>query len=154
MFLCGTAQFVASTKPILRPSVRHIKSREGPSMLETAHFSARCGLLQRKIVRQELHVRATLRQRSRQRFPISVTDISARGCGVETRETLVRDTPVWLRLPGLESWFATVAWAEAGRAGLDFDRPLHPAVFEKLVADHEAGNSLARWTREMTRRFG
>jgi hypothetical protein len=105
-------------------------------------------------VREELLVPATLRQPTKQRFSISVIDMSARGCGLESRQALVPDSTVWLRLPGLESWFATVAWAEGGRAGLDFDRPLHPAVFEKLIADHELGNALARWTREMRRRFG
>jgi hypothetical protein len=36
-------------------------------------------------------------------------------------------------LPTLESWYARVAWTEAGEAGLDFERPLHEAVTRMIV---------------------
>ena len=41
---------------------------------------------------------------------------------------------VWLRLPGLESVPARVAWSQYGRAGLTFDHPYHPAVVERIVS--------------------
>ena len=38
-----------------------------------------------------------------------------------------------VKLPGLESWPARIAWAEEGRGGLQFDRPLHDAVVERYA---------------------
>jgi hypothetical protein len=40
---------------------------------------------------------------------------------------------VWLKLPGLESWSARIAWTQDKRAGLSFDRPLHQAVVERYT---------------------
>ena len=40
---------------------------------------------------------------------------------------------VWLKLPGLEAWYATVAWVGDDCAGLEFSQPLHPAVVERFV---------------------
>jgi len=123
-------------------------------MRTTADYSARGGHRQRKIGRSDTRIPATLRQPTRQRFPISVINLSARGCGIETKSPPPLGAMAWLRLPGLESWFATIAWSEPGRAGLDFTQPLHPAVVEKLLADNRSESAAGRWTSEMKRRFG
>jgi len=62
-----------------------------------------------------------------------VRDISTGGCQLEQVATLGVNDHVVTRLPGLEPLGATVTWADSGHAGLRFDRPLHPAVFELLL---------------------
>lgn len=59
---------------------------------------------------------------------VTVVDLSEGGCGIETSAYLEAGTRVWLKLPGLQSWAARVAWADGARAGLAFDAPLHGAV--------------------------
>lgn len=43
---------------------------------------------------------------------------------------------VTLSLPSLKSKEATVVWMVGDSAGLEFDRPLHPDIFEELVLRH------------------
>lgn len=62
---------------------------------------------------------------------VTVVDLSQGGCGVETSAWLEAGARVWLKLPGLQSWPARVAWADGARAGLQFDNPLHAAVVER-----------------------
>ena len=83
---------------------------------------------------------ATLRQRNRPNEIVHLTDISTSGCGFSLRWSLPVGTHVWLGLPGLETWPATVVWCEHGKGGLRFDRPLHPLVAERFAA--EAGPGL------------
>jgi hypothetical protein len=59
---------------------------------------------------------------------VTVVDLSEGGCGIESSAWLEAGARVWLKLPGLQSWPARVAWADGVRAGLEFDQPLHPAV--------------------------
>lgn len=77
---------------------------------------------------------ARIRQLKRSPEMIRVTDISATGCGFRSKSDLPAGTRVLLSLPGLEVWFATVAWFHAGKGGLKFDHPLHPAVAERFAA--------------------
>ena len=66
-------------------------------------------------------------------FDIPVRDLSATGCKVELVESVgIRDHVV-ARLPGLEPLGATVIWSDERCAGLQFNRPIHPAVFEMLL---------------------
>ena len=94
----------------------------------------------RDAVRRPSQALATLRQRNRPNELIHLTDISALGCGFRLRWPLPAGTRVWLGLPGLETWPATVAWCRNGQGGLRFDRPLHPLVAERFAA--EAGPGL------------
>ena len=61
-------------------------------------------------------------------------DISQHGCLVEVSEAiLAQGSPVRLRIPGVSSLDGRVIWAEAGRAGVSFAMPLHPAVVEYIA---------------------
>lgn len=76
---------------------------------------------------------ARIRQLKQPPEMIHVTDISTDGCGFRSKAALPEGTRLLLNLPGLEVWFATVAWFEDGRGGLKFDRPLHPAVAARFA---------------------
>jgi len=66
-------------------------------------------------------------------FDTQVRDLSATGCKVELVESVTVRDPVVARLPGLEPLGATVIWSDERCAGLQFNRPIHPAVFEMLL---------------------
>jgi hypothetical protein len=66
-------------------------------------------------------------------FQLPVLDISAHGCRVELLEAVDQGERMIVRLPALEPLGAQVAWVCGTHAGLRFDRPLHPAVFDQLL---------------------
>jgi hypothetical protein len=85
--------------------------------------------------RRRANQMASLRQRKAPPEMIQVMDISPTGCGFRSRWPFMAGTRVWLSLPGLETWPATIAWHEDGKGGLEFDKPLHPLVAERFAAD-------------------
>ena len=60
-------------------------------------------------------------------------DLSIHGFRACTHLELAQGTDVWLRLPGLEPYQATVVWSKGQYIGCAFERPLHPAVLEMIV---------------------
>ncbi|HEX8262994.1 MAG TPA: PilZ domain-containing protein [Allosphingosinicella sp.] len=88
----------------------------------------------RRFMRHPVHLGAGLsRANDRPGSPVTVIDLSTHGCGLEVEGHCEPGSRVWLKLPGLESWPARIAWAEGGRAGLSFDRPLHEAVVGRFA---------------------
>ena len=88
----------------------------------------------RRALRKSVRMRAHLRDRGQTRFEIEVTDLSASGFRAETSFTLWPGTVVWLTLPGLAPLEAVVAWRDKFAYGCAFHKPLHPAVFDHIVA--------------------
>jgi len=43
------------------------------------------------------------------------------------------DETVWVKIDGLESLEALVCWVNGFEAGVEFVRPIHPAVFDFLI---------------------
>src|SRR6185436_11199555 len=66
---------------------------------------------------------------------VRVVDISTHGCGFESRWPFREGMMALLYLPGLEPWAATIKWWDDGRGGIEFLRPLHPAVLARYVAE-------------------
>jgi hypothetical protein len=62
-----------------------------------------------------------------------VVDLSTNGCALAPSFGFIEGGLVWVKLGDVESWEADVAWVEGGRAGLQFRRPLHPAVLQRLI---------------------
>jgi len=88
----------------------------------------------RQALRRSVKMRAHLRDRGQTRFEIEVTDLSMSGFRAETSFTLWPGTIVWLTLPGLAGLEAVVAWRDKFKYGCAFAKPLHPAVFDHIVA--------------------
>jgi hypothetical protein len=86
----------------------------------------------RRHQRTPVYIGAGLREAKRPTSSVTVVDLSAQGCGIEIESHVTVGARVWLKLPGLESWDARVAWCDDGRAGLEFTRPLHPAVVSRF----------------------
>lgn len=92
------------------------------------------GETRRSAERHPAEARATARQFKGTTEPVELTDISTHGCGFSSRWPFVVGARLWLALPGLEPWSATVVWYGDGRGGLAFARPLHICVVERYVA--------------------
>lgn len=67
-------------------------------------------------------------------FQVVVEDVSTGGCKAELVEFVEVNDHVIIRFPGIEPFSAKVSWADSHYAGIDFERPLHPAVFEQLLS--------------------
>lgn len=60
-------------------------------------------------------------------------DVSLAGCRIDSAATLLEGERTWVRLPGIDSIPSTVRWSKEWTAGVSFDNPVHPAVFDMVV---------------------
>ncbi len=67
------------------------------------------------------------------RYKVEVIDLSPEGCCISPPVRIEQGESVWLRLPGMEAIHAKVAWVRDWKAGIEFDRPFYPSVFELVV---------------------
>ncbi|HEX5238055.1 MAG TPA: PilZ domain-containing protein [Sphingomicrobium sp.] len=75
----------------------------------------------------------SLRRLGQANFRVTVTDISPEGCRVELVDRPRVEEHVLIKFEGLEVLEAEVCWVEGYAAGLRFEKPIHPAVFELLL---------------------
>lgn len=67
----------------------------------------------------------------------TISNLSAEGCRFESFAlTLHEGDIVVIRPRGLEGLCGRVRWTARHSAGIEFDRPLYPAVFEHLHREH------------------
>lgn len=89
----------------------------------------------RYAARLDVKLDALLRELgSANRFEIHVTDLSLTGIGFTTSFRLNIDQLVAITIPGLAALEARVAWVSGYTYGCEFERALHVAVFDHLVA--------------------
>lgn len=65
-------------------------------------------------------------------------DLSTKGCSLVTNMPLRTGGKILVRIPGLEFWSATVVWRREEAAGVEFEKPLHPAVVEHYAKFYPA----------------
>ena len=88
----------------------------------------------RKSARVGLNAEVTLRRAGRSNYRARVFDASPEGCKLEFIERPDLGEFLWVRFEGMELLEARVCWTEGFMAGVEFQKPLHPAVFELLVS--------------------
>jgi PilZ domain-containing protein len=66
-------------------------------------------------------------------YAIKMHDLTAQGCRVACPERLDKGDLVWVQLPSLESQPAWVRWSQKAQSGVEFDHPMHEAVFEMMA---------------------
>jgi len=94
----------------------------------------------RRSERQPVELAAQCRTDSGLRDKGIIADLSPEGCCVVTGDLFVKvGARVLIRPEGLEGLTGIVRWIEGNRAGIEFDRPLYPPVFEHLVKLHSSG---------------
>ena len=91
----------------------------------------------RRGCRAALSLSATMREGSRSKVQVRVIDISTHGCRVECTSAVAVDSCVWLTIPGLENQYCRVVWHCQEFVGIEFEKLLAEAVFQKLLADQK-----------------
>jgi PilZ domain len=89
----------------------------------------------RRVQRSALSISATLREGSKSKMQVRVIDISTHGCRIECPSTVGGDSGVWLNIPSLEAQYCGVVWQCHEFIGLEFEKPLAQAVFDKLLSE-------------------
>ena len=79
---------------------------------------------------------AWLRRSAKRQFRVHIYDLSPLGCKAEFVERPEVSEQLWIKFDQLEALEAEVRWIAGPRTGLEFTRPIHPAVFNLLVARH------------------
>jgi len=89
----------------------------------------------RRAERTALRLSATMRDSTRSKVGARVIDMSTRGCRVECSSTVEDGSSIWLGIAGLETQYCRVVWHAGEFIGLEFEKPLSDAVFDRLLQD-------------------
>ena len=92
------------------------------------HDERRCG------DRVALDANVDFRRPREHNYVVRLHDLTAQGCRIDLPEHVSNPDRVWVTLPGLESQASTVRWESDWVAGVEFLRPMHPAVFDHVAA--------------------
>lgn len=76
----------------------------------------------------------TMRRQGKHSFGVTIFDASRTGCRVEFVERPDIGERVRITFKGLQPLDGRVCWVDCGCAGVQFERPIHPAVFDLLLA--------------------
>ena len=87
----------------------------------------------RKVDRVPVNKDLAVRQTGRRARLLEVSDFSRFGCCLTFEDQPFEGEWVWVSLPGLEPVEARIRWVEDRKAGVEFVRPLHTAVFNLLL---------------------
>jgi hypothetical protein len=90
----------------------------------------------RRANRAALNLTATVRDGSKSKAQARLIDISTHGCRIECTTPVTDETKLWLSIAGLESQHCRVVWHCEEFVGLEFEKPLAQAVFDKLLRDN------------------
>jgi hypothetical protein len=88
----------------------------------------------RRSERVSLDALVCLRRSGQLNYRVRVFDASLHGCRVEFVDRPKLDEQLWVRFDGLQPIEAEVCWMQGFTAGVNFIQPIHPAVFESLMA--------------------
>lgn len=80
----------------------------------------------------------SLRRAGKTQFRVHIYDISPDGCKAEFVDRPELGEQLWIRFDAMDALEANVRWITGARAGLRFNRPLHAAVFDMLIARLDA----------------
>jgi hypothetical protein len=76
---------------------------------------------------------ASMRRLGKLNYKVRVYDLSPSGCRVELVDKPRLDEKVMIKFEGLEAMHCEVCWVRGNFAGLNFERAMHPAVFDLLL---------------------
>lgn len=100
--------------------------------------SERDGPSRRRGPRVELDAVVRLRGAEQGAVEARILNLSAEGCGLALKGGRFNaGALVTIKIEGVEHWPGTVQWCVGDEAGIAFDRPFYPAVFDAIVANHK-----------------
>jgi hypothetical protein len=88
----------------------------------------------RRSERIELATDIEFRRKREAHYTIRMHDLTPHGCKIAPPERVDAGELVWVQLPSLQSLSSRVKWTGDWQSGIEFDRPMHPAVFAMLSA--------------------
>lgn len=88
----------------------------------------------RRSERHLLNAEVSLRRPGQLSYRVTVFDASLHGCRVEFVERPALAEQLWVKFDGLQPLEAEVCWIQGFSAGVSFVQPIHPAVFDRLIA--------------------
>lgn len=99
----------------------------------------------RRHIRQTMKMSGQLRKGFGIGQQIAIADLSDCGCRITSIPTsLRRQDRVTLRIAGHGPIAGQVKWLHLGKeAGIHFDQPIHPSVFNQILASHRAAEARA-----------
>jgi len=84
--------------------------------------------------RASLIAKILLRRSGRKNYYVQTDDVSPSGCKVQFVDRPSMGEKHWVKFEGMDALEGEVRWVEGFSAGLEFIRPIYPAVFELLLA--------------------
>jgi hypothetical protein len=84
--------------------------------------------------RVDVQAHLSLRRFGRHHYEVRMFNLAPAGCKVEFVERPKTGEIVWVKFDGLEAVEAVVRWVDGFYGGLEFKRPIYPAVFQILLA--------------------
>jgi hypothetical protein len=84
--------------------------------------------------RLALEADVEFRRHKQTHYVIGMHDLSASGCRIACPERLGWGERVWVQLPSLQSMCGAVKWTGSWQSGIEFEQPMHPAVFDMMAA--------------------
>lgn len=106
------------------------------------------GASRRKGARVELEGTVRLRGAAQGAVDAVIFNLSAGGCALKLPcGGFVDGDLVTVKIDGVENWPGSLKWCAGDDAGIAFDRPFYPAVFEAIIAMHDAGRATRRTDR-------
>lgn len=89
---------------------------------------------ERRSERVALNASVSLRRSGQLNYRVRIFDASLHGCCVEFIERPNLDEQLWVKFDGLQPLQAEVCWVQGFLVGVNFEQPIHPAVFDCLVS--------------------
>lgn len=124
-------QLSVQGRGVIHATVRWCKDRRAG--LRFADETLSRDPVKRKANRRAAGMEAQLRRIGRLSYSVELRDLSRDGCMIDLVERPVIGEVMHVKLPGLETMEARVRWVDNYIAGLKFERPMHPAVYELLL---------------------
>jgi len=89
--------------------------------------------------RVEVAAEIRLRRLGQNNYSVRIFDLSPEGCRVETVDRPRPGDQLMVKFNGIEALDSQVMWVDAFIAGVKFNHPLHPAVFDLLLSRLSTG---------------
>nr|WP_294849580.1 PilZ domain-containing protein [uncultured Sphingomonas sp.] len=86
----------------------------------------------RKAERVPLRADIDVRRPGDHRYKVNILDFSPEGCRIEIPINVDVGDSIFISLPGLETIESKVRWKKDWSVGVEFVRPLYPAVFDLM----------------------
>ena len=118
----------------LRATVQWVSGTKAGLLFIAEPAAAGADKVERRHERISLPAEVALRRAGKLTFRVRLLDLSPAGCKAEFVDRPELHEPVWIKFDAMDAIEATVCWIAGAKVGLRFLRPVHPAVFEMLLA--------------------